>query len=63
MGAAIDLVSVIAANPVRFLIDLARRPILLGAVILGFVASAALCPVLSAVVFQGWWGVFYRVSE
>ena len=55
-----ELISVIASDPVRFLIDLARRPKLLGAVILGFVASAVVCLVLSAVVFQGWWGSFLQ---
>jgi hypothetical protein len=60
MSTAVDIVQALAENPVRFLIDITRRPILLGAVILGFVTSAVLCLVLSAVVFQGWWGSFLQ---
>lgn len=56
MSAAIDIALALTESPVRFLIGIARRPIRLGAVILGFVVSAVLCLVLSAVVFQGWWG-------
>jgi hypothetical protein len=56
----IDQVTAIVDGPLRFLIEVARRPILLAAVILGFVASAILCLVLSAVVFQGWWGSFLQ---
>ena len=47
-------------GPLRFLIWIARRPILLAAVILSFVASAVLCLVLSAIVFQGWWESFLQ---
>ncbi len=60
MSAALDIATVLAENPVRFFLGIARRPILLGAVILGFVVSAVVCLVLSAVVFQGWWGSFLQ---
>jgi hypothetical protein len=45
---------------VSALTALARRPLLLGAVILAFVVSAILCLLLSGVVFRGWWEGFLQ---
>jgi hypothetical protein len=44
---------------VRAIIKVARRPILLLAVTLAFVACAALSLALSGVVFRGWWQSFF----
>jgi hypothetical protein len=60
MSLTTAILATLAADPLRLLIYIARRPILLTAVILGFVASAELCLVLSAVVFQGWWESFLQ---
>jgi hypothetical protein len=42
------------------LVSAARRPILLGTIVLAFVASACLCLVLSGLVFRGWWQGFFQ---
>jgi VIT1/CCC1 family predicted Fe2+/Mn2+ transporter len=42
------------------LIRAARRPLLLGAVILAFVAGACLCLILSGLTFRGWWQGFFQ---
>lgn len=45
------------------LVAIARRPVLLAAIILAFVASAILCLALSGVVLRGWWqGLFQNVG-
>lgn len=56
MFVADDLVAWLVEEFVRA----ARRPILLGTVVLAFVASACLCLVLSGLVFRGWWQGFFQ---
>jgi hypothetical protein len=55
---AIDLVSMAAL--INALVDLARRPIVLAATILAFVATSIVCLVLSGVLFSGWWESFFQ---
>jgi hypothetical protein len=52
-------VALLATSVVRGVVKVARRPILLLAVTLAFVASAVLSLTLSGVVFRGWWQSFF----
>ena len=51
--------SVLANHPIRALVHLLRRPLLLAATVFAFVVCAVASLTLSAVVFDGWWQQFF----
>jgi hypothetical protein len=57
---SLDLVTTaVTIAALRAVVQVARRPILLLAVTLAFVASAGLSLALSGIVFRGWWQSFF----